>query len=450
MLSPTAHAEPGRPVAGRQPTAAPRGAPAQAPPDAQRIQVLEQKIFQAARYIEGLHRELQVLKRAAGVATPPVGTQGAPSQRPRQAPSGAARTPTPPPGTQHAFRGTTSEEERSAREERRREAERLEEEEQVSQEQETQELQGAFLRQANAVLIPKGRFEITPALTFRHTNRSEMRVRGVDLIENIFVGTIEVGRLKRTVLSHSYAFRYGLTDRIQLDLTVPYQRSWRQEFLDPEVQRRVGEPTETRTSDAGLGDISGGVSIHLLREGEYLPDLIVTANLKSDTGTSPFDVDSETLATGTGFWGLRSGFTLVKVVDPAVLFLSSGYFYHHASDDVKGFKEVDPPDRIDLGFGLSYALNPFLSLSTSFSGSYAEKTAVNGKDIDGSDQVTASLGLGATYALSKRSSLDISTAFGLTDDSPDFLISVSMPMSFVMPRFWEDWKSWKLSRLLRF
>jgi hypothetical protein len=325
----------------------------------------------------------------------------------------------------------------------------------VSQEQETLELQGAFLRQANAVLIPRGRFEITPALTFRHTNQNEMRVRGVDLIENIFVGTIEVGKLKRSVLTHSYSMRYGLTDRIQLNLTVPYQRSFRQEVLDPEVQRTPGEATETRTSGGGLGDIAGGVSIHLLREGDYLPDLIVTANLKSDTGTSPFDVNSDTLATGTGFWGLHTGFTLVKVTDPAVIFLSGGYFYHHASDDVKGFKEVDPPERFDLGFGLSYALNPFLSLSTSFSGGYAEKTAVTPlfdreREIDGSDQVTASLGLGATYALSNKTSLDISAVFGLTDDSPDFAIQVSTPISFAMPRFWEDWKSWRLSRLLRF
>jgi hypothetical protein len=453
MLSPSAQAEPGQPVEGKQAT---RGASAPARSDTQRIQALEQKIFQAARYIEGLHRELQVLKRAAGVATPPVGTKGPRQQGRRQAPSGAAPTPSAPPGTQHAFRGPSPERLSPSEVERRKAAERLEEEERVSQEQETPELQGAFLRAANAVLIPKGRLEITPALLFRHTNQNAMRVRGVDLIETIFVGTIEVGRLKRSVVNHSYSMRYGLTDRIQLNLAVPYQRSFRQEFLDPEIQRRVGEPTETRTSGGGLGDISGGLSIHLLREGDYLPDLILTASYKSDTGTSPFDVDSETLATGTGFSGLRTGFTIVKVTDPAVLFLSGGYFYHHASDAVKGFKEVDPPDRIDVGFGLSYALNPFLSLSTSFSGGYAEKTSVTElfsgreREIDGSDQVTASLGLGATYALSSKTSLDISAAFGLTDDSPDFAVQVSTPISFVVPSFWEDWKSWKLSRLFRF
>jgi hypothetical protein len=199
-----------------------------------------------------------------------------------------------------------------------------------------------------------------------------------------------------------------------------------------------------------MGDISGGLSIHMLREGEWLPDVIFTANLKSDTGTSPFDVDSGSLATGTGFWGLRGGFTAVKVSDPAVLFLSAGYFYHHASDDVRGFKDVDPPDTIDWGCGLSYALNPFLSLTTRLGGGFTEKTEVNGLEIDGSDQVTATLGLGITYALSSRTSLDIMTEFGMTDDSPDFAIRVSTPISMVVPSFWEDWRDWRLSRLLRF
>ncbi len=338
------------------------------------------------------------------------------------------------------------------RKRRRQAQQRLEEEERVSQDQEEPEpeLQASFLKQANAVLIRQGRFEVEPSLSFRHTNRNELIVRGIDLIENIFIGTNEVGRLKRNVLTHTYSIRYGLTDRIQLNLSIPIQRSWRQNTLDPAIQRTVGEATETTDSDGGLGDIAGGVSVHLFQEGEWLPDVIWTTSFKSDTGSSPFDVDSGTLATGTGFWGARTGFTLVKVSDPAVLFLSGGYFYHHKSDEVRGFDEVEPPDSIDAGFGLSYALNPFLSITTRFSSSYSEKTVVNGLDIDGSDRVTAALGLGVTYALSGTRSLDLSAEFGLTDDSPDFTVRVSMPISVSLPPFWQDWRTWRLSRIFRF
>ena len=451
ILPPTTHAQTTEPSKAAQAAAKPqRQAPRKsqsAPPKSQtqRIRELEQKVFQAVRYIEGLHRELQKLKRSAGLpTTPPVGTQAPP------APSPGAQQAPPAPGTQQAFQGREPDTPSAAARERRRQgAERLEEAERVSQEQERPELQAGFLRQANAVLIPKGHFEIDPALTFTHTNRNQLLVRGLDLIENIFIGTIEVGRLRRSVLTHSYSLRYGLTDRIQLTLNLPYQRSFRQAVLAPEVQRQLGEETESRTSDGGLGDIGGGVSVHLLREGEWLPDLIVSATLKSDTGTSPFEVEQGSLATGTGFWGLRGGFTLVKISDPAVLYLSAGYFYHHPSDEVPGFREVDPPDNVDVGFGISYALNPFLSLTTRFTAGFTEKTVVDDFEVDGSDETTASLGLGVTYALSGRTSLDISTEFGLTDDSPDFVVRVSTPIHLALPD-WGEWKNWRLSRIFRF
>ena len=451
MLSPTTQAQsadPGKPK--------PRAAKQQPRRTAQqRLQNLEKKIFQAARYIEGLHREIQLLKRSAGLTTPPVAApppSGAAPGTPTPSSPEAPQAPAPPPGRQHAFKGRAPESpaEQAARERRRREAARMEQEESVSQEQETPDLQASFLRQANAVLIPRGRFEIEPSLSFRYTSVNNLRVRGVDLIENIFIGTIEVQKLKRSVFTHSYSMRYGLHDRFQLNLSIPYQRAQRQITLDPEVQRDFAESVEEETEDGGIGDITAGLSIHLLREGEWLPDVIMTTSLKSDTGTSPFEVDSGSLATGTGFWGLRTGFTMVKVSDPAVMFLSAGYFSHWSSDDVEGFREVDPPDSIDVGFGMSYALNPFLSITTRFSSSFSKKTKINGQAIDGSDNITSALGLGVTYALSGKRSLDISAEFGLTDESPDFTVRVSMPISVALPPFWEEWRSWRLSRIFRF
>ncbi len=440
MLSPTTHAQSGAPTAAVEPAATPQPHSPPSKSEQQRLGELEQKIYQAARYIEGLHRELQLIKRSAGVVTPPVGSAAPATPQPSS----------PPPGTQHAYRGSTPQEDAAARERRRRELERIEEQEQVSQEQEQPELQSGFLVQANAVLIPRGRFDFEPSLSFRHSDQNQLRVFGTDVLDAIFVGEIDVRRLRRNVLRNSYALRYGLTDRIQLNAVIPYQRTWRKVVLEPDLQHQLGESAETSSSDGGLGDITAGVSIHLLQEGEWLPDVIWTTSLKSDTGTSPFDVDSGSLATGTGFWGLRSGFTLLKVSDPAVLFLSAGYFYHHKSDDVRGFDKVDPPDSVDLGMGMAYALNPFLSITTRFAGSFTEKTQVNGLEIDGSDSVSAALGLGVTYAISNRTSLDISAEFGLTEDAPDFTLRVSTPMSFSLPRFWADWRSWRLSRLFRF
>jgi hypothetical protein len=321
--------------------------------------------------------------------------------------------------------------------------EAAEEDEGPSREQEKPEVQAGFLREARAVLIGQGQFEMLPAVSFRHTNRNELLLRGIDIIENIFIGNIEVGRIKRSVVNASTSFRYGLTDRVQLSLRIPYQRAARQQLLEPEVQRQLGEPTEFKTTSGGLGDIEGGMSVHALRESRWIPDLILTASLKSDSGRSPFETDDGELSTGTGFWGLRGGATFVKVSDPAVLFLNGGYFYHHEKDRINGFRKVDPPDSYDFGVGFSYALNPFLSLTTRFSSTFTEKTEINGLEIDGSDQVQASLSFGVTYALGARTSVDIGADIGLTDDSPDFAVRVSTPMVFRVPSFAERWKpSW--------
>ena len=138
--------------------------------------------------------------------------------------------------------------------------------------------------------------------------------------------------------------------------------------------------------------------------------------------------------------------TIVKVSDPAVIFLSGGYFYHF-KDQAGRFGEVDPPDSIDWGVGMSYALNPFVSISTRFNSRYTEKTIINGFEIHGSDQTSATLGLGVTYGLSGSSALDVSANFGLTEDAPDFAIRMSIPYTLDLPRFWGNWR---LRNLLRF
>ena len=450
-LTPTAHANPAATATGAPTTAAPSPVSPSAATQAntQRLQVLEQRLYQAFRYIEGLSRELETVKAGGAAATP-----GAPPVTAAPGPSITPGAAAPPPGTQHALRAPAPE----TPEARAKRRSRLEEQEEVASEQERPELQPAFLRQARAVLIPKGRLELEPSLQFTHSDRNRIQLRGLDLVENIFIGTIELRRIRRNALTAAWSARYGLTDRVQLNLSIPYSYNYSQDILSPELQRELGEEVERNNSNGDLGDISFGVSVHALRESEYWPDVILSANFKSDTGTSPFDISQgQEIPTGTGFWGLRSGFTMVKVSDPAVIYLSGGYFYHH-KDDIDGdlvfgttrIKEVDPPDSFDWGVGISYAMNPYLSLTTSFSNRFVMKTAFDDTEIDGSDQTIASLNFGVTYAMGRRSSMDLQIGVGLTDDTPDFSVRLSTPMVFSVPQFWENWGNWRLSRLFRF
>ena len=396
-----------------------------------RVLLLEQKLYTALSYIDEIRGELDDLK-------------GGDSDSIGEARNGLW-TPSATPRFRYAAAttGSGSEPELGGAEPAGGDqppAESLLDSEEPSREQESPaDLQAGFLRQARAVLISRGRLEIDPSLSFSHATRDRLLVRGIDIIEAVFIGDLNVSKVRRNNFNASWSLRYGLTDRIQLDVRVPYLRSYRQVLLRPEVQRELGEAAEETTSGGGLGDIEGTLSIHMIQEGEWLPDVILVGSVKSKTGASPFEIDPDReVATGTGFWGFRLGATMVKVSDPAVLFMSGGYFFHMKEKDVGPFDEVDPPDAIDGGVGFSYALNPFLSITTRFSARYSQKTKLNGFSIDGSDLMTASLGFGISYGLSGRTSLDIGADIGLTDDSPDFVIRVSTPMSFSLPRLWEN------------
>jgi len=299
-------------------------------------------------------------------------------------------------------------------------------------------LQPGALRQARAVLIGPGRLEIEPSLSFRHRNRNLLALRGLDLIENIFVGNVEVQRIRRSSLSSTISTRYGLSDRLQFNLGIPFTYIFDQTVLLPEVQRELGDSVEETGESGDIGDLEFGLSYHVLQEGErfeWLPiDLIASISVKTDTGQSPFEAGPDEFSTGSGFWGVRGGLTMLKVLDPAALFATVSYFYHiPSSRNTGGFDRVDPPDDVSWSAGMSWSMNPSLSLFTRVENRFVDKTEIDGASIDGSDLITASLVTGVTVRTSRRTSLDLSASVGLTDDTEDFEFRVSMPISFDTP-----------------
>ena len=372
----------------------------------ERIERLERNLSAALRYIEQIQDELEEIKYGGPLPQSPVPAIARGEDL--RGPVRQVQT-TPPP---------------------RRPVN--EEQERVSGEQEAPRLQAAALRRARAVLIGAGNLEVEPGLSFSFTDRNRLDVRGLDVVENVFIGNIEVRSVERDSLTSFLSFRYGLVDRVQLSMAVPYLYSSTRAFLPPSVQRQddLGEDVENSSSSHDIGDVTLGVSVHALQERAWVPDVILNAQLKTDSGSSPFEIDIDESASGTGFWGLSLGATAVKVTDPAVLFVNAGYFFHFEEDNVGFFEDVDPPDSFSLGLGFSYSLNPFLSFTTRFSTRRVEKTKLNGQEIDGSDQVTATLNLGVSYGLGSGRAVDVTAGFGMTDDSPDFAISLSVPFRF--------------------
>ncbi len=293
----------------------------------------------------------------------------------------------------------------------------------------------AFLRDARALLLPRNRLEIEPGVSLTEFNRNSLVIRGLDIINAIFIGTIEVQKLKRRSIVPSLQLRYGITDNIQIGARVPgLEVSETLEFPET-VQVFPQRFRETKRNARGLGDIEADLAWNVLHEDGWIPDAVLTGLVKSDTGIGPFDLDSpEEAATGSGFWAAKLGVNLVKVSDPATMFLNAGYFWHIPKS--VGSVDVDPPDSIDLGAGLGYALNPWLSLTSSFSMRFVDETRIAGNAIAGSSAVVSTFTTGIAYGYSNIGSFQVSVGMGLTPDSPDFLVDFSLPFVFDLPKWW--------------
>ncbi len=149
------------------------------------------------------------------------------------------------------------------------------------------------------------------------------------------------------------------------------------------------------------------------------------------------------LATGSGLWALGTGLSFVKTVDPAILFASIDYTHQFANDfsDISSDPDVTTPgevrlgDSLGFGFGVAFAINDRMSLSLAYSQRLQEESeskASGGPWVTaiGSDANAATFTTGITYALDPSLSMSTSLGIGLTPDSPDFTVGIKFPYRF--------------------
>ncbi|RLA85068.1 MAG: hypothetical protein DRG31_03920 [Deltaproteobacteria bacterium] len=286
----------------------------------------------------------------------------------------------------------------------------------------------ALLAEQGGVLLPKGALVLEPSIKYSHFSRHRIAISGFSILEAIVIGRIEVRDVKRDILQFSLTGRYGLTNRLELEAEVPYL------FVHyRDLRRAEGDGGPYKVSDNDIGDVEGGIYYHLIREKGWVPDIVVNLRVKAPTGKDPYEVEREgnrlkELPTGNGHWGLSGGFTMVKASDPAVFFAGLNYQWNIERDVGKGYGKIDPGDSVEYSLGMAYALSERFSLSTSFQQRITFETEQNGKEDPETYMNVASVNFGLNYSLSKTAGLNINVGIGLTEDSPDFEVTVSVPL----------------------
>ncbi len=267
-------------------------------------------------------------------------------------------------------------------------------------------------------LLKKG--ERTLTYGFDYSLLRDTVIETVRTGDNVFsvVGQSEA----QHTFTNSFTFDYGVWDNLTFSMRLPLVAKY---------------DTERDLDAYSLGDISASLRWQPWNAARGKPVTTLYASLGLPTGDSPYDINTRTdLSTGSGAYSLGFGANMSYVIDPVVLFGSLGYTYNmpiKGIGQVRGgrlLEEVDPGSSFSLSMGFAYALSYDVSLATSYqmSHSLAPRFSFADGDIEGRGQTSAVMNFSLGLRTSPDHIVNVNAGFGMTEDSPDVLLGISMPL----------------------
>ena len=314
-----------------------------------------------------------------------------------------------------------------------------------------------LLVDVGGILLPKGSIQLEPSIEYSHLSGANVAINGFTVFDAIVIGTIRVDDLSRDILTSAMTFRYGLGNRLQAELRLPMVYRRDSEVLGVGTQ----DISERITSETTLGDIQATLSWQPISNNGLIPATIFRTSATFPTGSNPYEMTREVrdesgrprLAeppTGSGFYSVQPGVNFVWRNDPFVFFSGLDYTYTIPGEFIGGSTidytvatdsdtrvlpggptgEINPGDTIGWYGGFNFAVSDRVSMSTSVITRRIGDSEQRGVEIVGSAATDARLVLGTAIATTRGRSLLSSVSVGLTEQSPDFAINLSMPLTF--------------------
>jgi len=301
-----------------------------------------------------------------------------------------------------------------------------------------------------------GKFSLETGITYSRYDTRQLILNGFLALDSIFLGNLNLDRIKADNWTLDLTGRYNLDNRWQFDVNVPvvYRESTYQSGgANGGDAQATSEQTVTR--DPNIGDVNFGVAYKFLDESVNTPDAVFSVRVKAPTGKDPFGIKlvrstentnlfaPEDLPTGNGVWSISPAISLVKTFDPAVLFGSLSYTHNleESFDDISSTQNLKQPGKVKLGdsfqigAGVAFALNEKMSMSFSVSDLIQKKSKLkeDGGDwqtVTTSDANAGYFNIGMTVAATDNLTIVPNLSIGLTDDAPDFTFSLKFPYYF--------------------
>jgi hypothetical protein len=179
--------------------------------------------------------------------------------------------------------------------------------------------------------------------------------------------------------------------------------------------RLVTGGTDLITNERNLGgDGAVGVRRTLVREGVGRPDVIASVD-----AVIPTDDDRG--------YALGAGVSVVKSIDPVVLFAGASYGHGFRRNLPDGTR-LAPRNSLAVSLGYGLALNDTVAISTAASGVFTRASVF--EDRPSGQTETFSLRFALTSALARGLYIEPSVTVGLSGPDQSFSMGVTMPLAF--------------------
>ena len=291
------------------------------------------------------------------------------------------------------------------------------------------------------VLTPKYSVTIEPSVQYSHSSSNRIALTGYVIVPAVTVGLIDVRDVDDDTFIAAIAARVGITNRLELEIKVPYVYRWNSSASAPLATPT--EPTIFNTNGHGFGDEEATLRWQLNQPAG--PGAIYIASLRGKlrTGSDPFEVTyidnvrgpggegiPKELPVGSGFYTVQPGITVIYPSDPAVIFGSLNYQWN-IERDIGGVGTVDPGDILGINFGMGIGLNENLSFSLGYDHAVIGTNTLDGHRLGNSKTTqVGSMLFGTSYRLGSQTTMNVSLGIGVTTNAPDVQFTVKVPTNF--------------------
>ena len=318
-------------------------------------------------------------------------------------------------------------------------------------------LQTSPLQSVGGVLTPRGRIVLDPSLEYDYYDTNRLTLNGFTILPGITFGQILIAKQKQNVLTPALTVRYGITDRLEINLKIPYVYAYGETITQSVLNTNSGNGDVLVLTPSGhassIGDIQFGASYQFNSAASGEPIFVGNMLVKTNTGTSPFNVPIYTVndpnggyiagiqrqvPTRPGFWAIEPNLPVLYPAAPGVLFRHPLYLHNFAANVEAQSLAGGPPsqvnakpgDAVALTFGIGFALNDQATFTFSYQQEHVWAARLGDVSVKGSDYDFGTFNFGIGYQIAKNTSLNIGVGIGAGPNAPAAKILIDVPITF--------------------